>query len=46
VPGPCRAGIPGSDEGQLKQASGVAIDNSAGLTQGDVYVIDRQNHRA
>jgi hypothetical protein len=45
APGPCRAGIPGSGEGQFTQASGVAIDNSAGLTQGDIYVVDRQAHR-
>ena len=47
APGPCRAGNPGSGEGQFAQgqASGVAIDNSAGLAQGDIYVVDRQNHR-
>ncbi len=45
VPGPCRAGAPGSGEGQFKGASGVAIDNSAGLTHGDIYVMDRLNDR-
>lgn len=45
APGPCRAGNPGSGEGQFKKASGVAIDNSAGFTQSDIYVVDRQNHR-
>jgi hypothetical protein len=44
---PCRAGLPGSGEGQFGKsgARGVAIDNSAGLTQGDMYVVDRENSR-
>ncbi len=45
APGPCRAGIPGSGEGQFEKASGVAIDESAGPTQGDIYVLDRANAR-
>jgi hypothetical protein len=47
APGPCRAGIPGSGAGQFANggASGVAIDNSAGPTQGDIYVVDTENHR-
>jgi hypothetical protein len=45
APGPCRAGGRGEGEGQFKKARGVAIDNSAGLTQGEIYVVDRENHR-
>jgi hypothetical protein len=45
APSRCRAGLPGSGAGQFKQVSGVAIDNSPGLTQGDIYVLDRENHR-
>jgi hypothetical protein len=45
APGPCRAGIPGDGEGQFTEASGVAIDNSFGLSQGDIYVADPANRR-
>ncbi len=45
APAPCRAGLPGNGSGQFEEASGVAIDNSPGLTQGDIYVADPVNHR-
>jgi hypothetical protein len=45
APGPCRAGNPGSAGGQLAQPQGLTVDNSAGLTHGDVYVEDPGNHR-
>jgi hypothetical protein len=45
APGRCRAGLQGSGAGQFIEASGVAIDNSSGLTQGDIYVADPENHR-
>jgi hypothetical protein len=47
APARCRAGEPGSGAGQFGErgASGVAIDNSAGLTHGDIYVVDRANRR-
>ncbi len=45
APGPCRAGISGAGAGQFEKASGVAVDNSAGLTEGDIYVVDRANAR-
>jgi sugar lactone lactonase YvrE len=45
APGPCFAGIPGPAGGQLSAPKGIAVDNSAGLTQGDVYVQDTANNR-
>jgi hypothetical protein len=45
APGPCFSGIAGDGGGQLSQPDGIAIDNSAGLSQGDVYVEDQFNHR-
>lgn len=45
APGPCFAGLPGSGAGQLSFPGGIAIDNSAGLTHGDVYVQDFANNR-
>ncbi len=34
----CFAGIAGSGEGQFSETHAIAVDNSAGLTGGDVYV--------
>jgi hypothetical protein len=45
APGPCVAGIAGGGAGQLTDSSGIAVDNSAGLTEGDVYVEDREAFR-
>jgi DNA-binding beta-propeller fold protein YncE len=45
APGPCFAGIPGSAGGQFAIPSGVAVDNSAGLAHGSVYVEDPPHHR-
>jgi hypothetical protein len=45
APSSCQAGLRGSGAGEFEQASGVAIDDSAGVTQGDIYVVDRQNDR-
>jgi sugar lactone lactonase YvrE len=45
APGPCFAGLPGAAGGQFSQPKGIAIDNSAGLTHGDVYVQDTVNRR-
>jgi hypothetical protein len=36
----CFAGIPGSGEGQLVAPTAVAVDNSGGASNGDVYVAD------
>ncbi len=43
----CRAGLEGAGAGQFAfySADGVAVDNSLGLSQGDVYVEDLRNHR-
>ena len=41
----CRAGKPGPGAGQLEDPSGVAVDDSGGLSQGDVYVEERFAHR-
>jgi hypothetical protein len=43
--GPCFAGLAGSAAGQLSAPEGIAVDNSAGLTHGDVYVQDTANNR-
>jgi DNA-binding beta-propeller fold protein YncE len=45
APGPCFAGIAGTAGGQLAIPSGVAVDNSAGLAHGSVYVEDPAYHR-
>jgi Tol biopolymer transport system component len=37
----CHAGIPGAGAGQLNEPSFVAVDNSGGPSEGDVYVADR-----
>ena len=39
----CQAGISGSGAGQIGSASGIAVDNAPGATQGDVYVADNGN---
>jgi NHL repeat/WD40-like Beta Propeller Repeat len=38
-------GAEGSGDGQLAEPNGVAVDNSAGLSHGDVYVEDPVHHR-
>jgi NHL repeat-containing protein len=40
APEPCQAGIYGTAPGQFSNATGVAVDNSNGPNQGDVYVVD------
>jgi hypothetical protein len=45
APATCRAGNPGSGEGQFTKAGGVAIDNYVGPTQGDIYVMDHETGR-
>ncbi len=45
APGPCFPGIQGAGGGQFNRPVGIAVDNSSGLTQGDVYVEDAENHR-
>src|SRR5262245_41822010 len=39
-PGPCQAGISGTAPGQFANPTGVAVDNSGGPNDGDVYVVD------
>jgi hypothetical protein len=41
----CRAGLPGSGVGQFSSLEGIAVDNSADASQGDVYVVDAGNSR-
>lgn len=41
----CRSGAAGGGAGQLSRPSGVAVDNSLGLSHGDVYVVDAGNNR-
>jgi hypothetical protein len=42
----CHAGIPGSGAGQFgERPEGAAVDNSLGLSHGDVYIADGENHR-
>lgn len=41
----CGAGLAGSGEGEFSEPVGVAVDNSAGASAGDVYVADRGNKR-
>jgi hypothetical protein len=36
----CFAGLPGSGEGQLSDPTAIAVDNSAGASAEDVYVVD------
>ena len=45
APAPCFAGIRGEGAGQFSTPKGIAVDNSAGLTHGDVYVQDTLNNR-
>jgi DNA-binding beta-propeller fold protein YncE len=45
APVACFQGIGGGGGGQLAQPSGIAVDNSAGLAHGSVYVEDPSNHR-
>jgi hypothetical protein len=45
APGPCFAGVGGTGGGQFAQPRGVAVDGSAGLSHGDVYVEDPFHHR-
>jgi hypothetical protein len=40
----CQAGTPGSQPGQLETPTFVAIDNSGGVSQGDVYVADTSDN--
>ncbi len=37
----CHAGLPGDGAGQFNEPSFVAVDNSGGPSEGDVYVADR-----
>jgi DNA-binding beta-propeller fold protein YncE len=41
----CSAGIEGGAAGQFDEPAGVAVDNSLGLSHGDVYVADTRNNR-
>lgn len=42
----CQHGSPGGGAGQLSErATGVAVDNSLGLSRGEVYVVDAENNR-
>jgi DNA-binding beta-propeller fold protein YncE len=41
----CQPGAPGSEPGQFQTPGGVAVDNSADSSTGDVYVSDPENHR-
>jgi hypothetical protein len=42
----CFKGVPGAGAGQFgERPGGVAVDNSLGLSRGDVYVEDRENSR-
>lgn len=41
----CREGQEGFGAGQFMRAEGVAVDNSLGLSHGDVYVVDTRNNR-
>jgi hypothetical protein len=36
----CHAGLPGAGAGQLSEPTSIAVDNSSGPSQGDVYVSD------
>lgn len=39
----CEAGLPGSGPGQFEEATFIAVDNSEGESEGDVYVADPGN---
>jgi hypothetical protein len=39
----CQSGIPGGGPGQLEDPNGLAVDNSGGENDGDVYVVDSTN---
>jgi DNA-binding beta-propeller fold protein YncE len=41
----CFAGLEGSGSGQFSSPTGLAVDNSGGPSQGDLYVIDTGNAR-
>ena len=41
----CEPGVEGAGAGQFENPGGVAVDDSGGLSQGDVYVEDIYNHR-
>jgi WD40 repeat protein len=41
----CFAGLEGPGAGQFVEPAGAAVDNSLGLSAGDVYVVDRGNSR-
>jgi hypothetical protein len=41
----CRAGLEGAGAGQFNSPTGIAVDNSAGPSEGDVYVLDTRNSR-
>ena len=40
APSACKPGIPGAAPGQLMRPDGIAVDNSGGPNDGDVYVVD------
>jgi Tol biopolymer transport system component len=42
----CHAGLPGSGAGQLNEPTSIAVDDSGGPSQGDVYVADTSNGSA
>ncbi|HEX3361799.1 MAG TPA: hypothetical protein VHS74_12465 [Solirubrobacterales bacterium] len=41
----CFAGLPGEGAGQFNRPEGLAVDNSGGPSQGDLYVADTRNLR-
>jgi sugar lactone lactonase YvrE len=41
----CHKGLAGAGSGQLSRPSGIAVDNSAGPSHGDIYVVDLENRR-
>lgn len=40
APAPCQPGISGTAPGQLSNPTGIAVDNSNSVNQGDVYIVD------
>jgi phosphodiesterase/alkaline phosphatase D-like protein len=43
APSPCRRGLFGAAPGQLEWPNGIAVDNSGGPNDGDVYVVDNSS---
>jgi hypothetical protein len=41
----CQAGSEGSGAGQFAEPGGIAVDETAGLSNGDVYIEDERNNR-